>query len=182
MGMIILNDIDGKEKQIEILKEALKGSKNIRLHKRCSVVLLHYEGFTNKKIAEMEGLGPHAVGDYIRNFKKNGLNGLDMKYSPGAPRKLNKEREARLVDVITNNTPEDVGFQSKKNWTLKIIRQWVYNEFNIKMSQGGMCELLHKLNLSYTRPTYVLAKADKAKQEIFKKDFEGLKKTSLWGS
>ncbi len=40
-----------------------------------------------------------------------------------------------------------------------------------------MATVLHRLNLSYTRPTYVLAKVDKLKQENFKKDFEVLKKT-----
>lgn len=40
-----------------------------------------------------------------------------------------------------------------------------------------MAVILHRLNLSYTRPTYVLKKADKEKQESFKQDFEELKKT-----
>jgi hypothetical protein len=49
-------------------------------------------------------------------------------------------------------------------------------EFNIIMSHRRMAEVLYRLNLSYTRPTYVLAKADKEKQEQFKNDFEELKK------
>lgn len=39
-----------------------------------------------------------------------------------------------------------------------------------------MAEVLYRLNLSYIRPTYVLAKADKKKQEQFKNNFEELKK------
>jgi hypothetical protein len=39
-----------------------------------------------------------------------------------------------------------------------------------------MAEVLSTLNLSYTRPTYVLVKADKENQEQFKNDFEDLKK------
>jgi len=57
-----------------------------------------------------------------------------------------------------------------------LVRQWVIKEFNIKMSHRGIAYVLHRLNLSYTRPTYVLAKADKEKQEKFKNDFEVLKK------
>lgn len=34
-----------------------------------------------------------------------------------------------------------------------------------------MAEILYTLNLSYTIPTYVLAKADKEKQEYFKSYF-----------
>jgi len=36
------------------------------------------------------------------------------------------------------------------------------------MSLRGMAEVLYRLNLSYIRPTYVLAKADKMKYEDFK--------------
>lgn len=39
-----------------------------------------------------------------------------------------------------------------------------------------MADVLYKLNLSYTRPTYVLKKVDPIKQEIFKQDFDVLKK------
>jgi transposase len=58
-----------------------------------------------------------------------------------------------------------------------MIRQWVIQNFNTVMSHSGMAEVLHRLNLSYTRPTYVMKKADKEKQEEFKRDFEILKKT-----
>ena len=39
-----------------------------------------------------------------------------------------------------------------------------------------MLQVLYRLDLSYTRPTYTLAKADPEKQEAFKQDFEVLKK------
>lgn len=100
-----------------------------------------------------------------------------MKKAPGAPRKLNPEQEQKLIYVITNNTPDEVGFESIKNWTIKLICQWVNVNFNINIKHSSMAVILHRLNLSYTRPTYVLKKADKKKQEIFKKDFENLKKT-----
>lgn len=44
------------------------------------------------------------------------------------------------------------------------------------MCHRGMAEVLYRLNLSYTRPTYVMKKADKNKQEKFKNYFEELKK------
>ncbi len=61
------------------------------------------------------------------------------------------------------------------NWTIELFRQWVLKELNIKMSHRGIANVLHRLNLSYTPHTYVLAKADKEKQEKFKNDFEVLK-------
>jgi len=177
MGILVLKDITGHEEEVKELRKAIEETKNIRMHKRYSVLLRHYEGFTNKKIAEMEGLEPHAVGKYIKDYKAKGLVGLEMKHSTGAKRKLSKEQENKIVEVITNKTPDEVGFEGRKNWTIEIIRQWTIKEFDVVMCHRGMAEVLYRLNLSYTRPTYILKKADKEKQEIFKKDFESLKKT-----
>lgn len=178
MRSLKLKNIEGHDKDIEELRAAIKKTKNVRMHKRYSVLLRHFEGFTNKKIAEMEGLEPHAVGNYIKKYIEKGLEGLEMKHSPGAKRKLTTEQEEKIVEIVTTKTPDQVGFEGRKNWTIEIIRQWVINEFDVTMCHSAMCLVLHRLNLSYTRPTYVLAKADKIKQEKFKEDFEVLKKTT----
>lgn len=171
------NTIEDNQKAILELETAMKKTKNLRMYKRYSVVLKHFQGFQNKIIAEMEGLEEHAVGSYIKKYIYQGLEGLTMKKAPGAPRKLSIEQEQKLVYVITNNTPDEVGFESRKNWTIELVRQWVIVNFNIIIKHSSMAVILHRLNLSYTRPTYVLKKADKEKQDAFKKDFENLKKT-----
>ena len=56
MDILVLNKIDGHENDIKEIKNALKNTKNVRLHKRYSVLLKHFEGFTNRKIAEMENI------------------------------------------------------------------------------------------------------------------------------
>ncbi len=165
-----------KESMIE-LESAMKNAENARMYVRYSVVLKHFQGLSNKDIAKMECLEEHTVGNYIKNYKNKGLDGLVMNKSTGAPRKLNSEQEKKLINVITNNTPDEVGFKSRKNWTIELAQDWVLNNFKINIKHSSMGVILHRLNLSYTRPTYVLAKADKKKQEEFKKDFENLKKT-----
>lgn len=67
MDILVLNKIDGHENDIEEIKTALKNTKDIRLYKRYSVLLKHFEGFTNRKIAEMESIDEHTVGIYIKN-------------------------------------------------------------------------------------------------------------------
>lgn len=176
MEVLVLNRITGHETEIEELKNALNSTKNIRLYKRYSVLLKHFDGFTNRKIAQMENIDEHTVSIYIKKYKSKGLDGLNISHGGGASKKINKEQEKIIVETITTKIPEDVGFESKKNWTIEIVRQWVIKEFNITMSHRGIAYVLHRLNLSYTRPTYVLAKADKEKQEKFKNDFEILKK------
>ena len=98
-----------------------------------------------------------------------------MKRTPGAKRKLNPEQEKMIFEVVTNKTLHQVGFEYRNKWTIELIRQWVIKQFNVTMCHRGMEEVLYRLNLSYTLPTYVMAKADKNKQEKFKNDFEELK-------
>ena len=163
--------------EIQSVKRAMRKNKSLRMHKRYMVVLRHLQGYLNNEIAEMELLCANTVGAYINNYKKYGLDGLAMGHSTGAPRLLNDKQEKELIQTITNNTPDEVGFITRKNWTIELIRQWVINSFNVTFSHRGMADVLYRLNLSYTRPTYVLKNADPIKQEKFKEDFEVLKKT-----
>lgn len=103
------NTIEDNQNAILELEAAMKETKNVRMYRRYSVVLKHFQGFQNRVIAEMEGLEEHAVGSYIKKYKSNGLEGLAMKKVPGAPRKLNTKQEQKLIHVITNNTPDEVG-------------------------------------------------------------------------
>ena len=163
--------------EIQSVKRAMRKNKSLRMHKRYMVILRHLQGYLNYEIAEMEFLCANTVGTYINNYKKLGIDGLTMEHSTGAPRLLNDKQEKELIQTITNNTPDEVGFMARKNWTIELIRQWVINSFNVTFSHRGMADVLYRLNLSYTRPTYVLKNADPTKQENFKKDFEVLKKT-----
>lgn len=163
---------------IQAVKEAIKKAKDKRMYQRYMVVLYHLKGYNNKDISEMIGLCQHTVGTYVNKYKENDLPGLTLGHSPGAPRRLSDEQEAKLVEVITTNTPDEVGYPNKKNWTVNIIKHWVSDNFGIEYSYTGMIDLIHRLKLSYTRPTYALSKADPEKQEEFKQKFELLKKPS----
>lgn len=177
MARLNKKDIKYNEAAISELKMAMKAEKNLRTYKRYSVVLKYFQGFTNRSISAMEDIDVHSVATYIKTYREQGIKALTAKKSTGAPRKLNKEQEDIILDLIRNNTPDEVGFDGRKNWTIELVRQWIITNFNIIIKHSSMAVILHRLNLTYTRPTYVLKKADKEKQEIFKSDFEVLKKT-----
>lgn len=81
------------------------------MYKKYTVLLRHFGGFTNKKIAEIEDLEPHTVGNYIKNYKLNGLASLEIKHSNGAKRKFNINQESKIFEVVANNAPDGVGFE-----------------------------------------------------------------------
>lgn len=168
--------VDDCNPQIQELKEAMKKTKDKRMFLRYHVVYLHLKGYKNIEIMKYVDICEHTVGTYVNAYKANGIAGLSMGKSTGAKRHLTSEQEQKLFEVITTQTPEQVGFPYRMNWDSNIARQWVKNNFDIDYSARGILYVLHRLNLSFTRPTYTLAKADPAKQEQFKQDFELLKK------
>lgn len=170
-------ETDPNNSEIQNIKKAMKETKNKRMYQRYMVILYHLQGYTNNHISDIIDLCAHTVGTYIKKYKTQGISGLEMGHSPGAPRNPNSEQEKKLVEIITTKTPDEVGFSPRKNWTVAIIRQWVIDNFGVKYSPRGMTEVVYRLNLSYTRPTYTMAKADLKKQEDFKNEFEVLKKS-----
>lgn len=165
-------EADNNNPEIQAVKTAIKKSQDKRMYQRYMVILYHLKGYTNKDISKMLELCQHTVGIYINKYKENGLDGLVLHYSPGAPRMLTEAQEAKLVDVVTIKTPNEVGYPNKMNWDANIIKDWILNNFGVKYSYTGTIDLIHRLKLSYTRPTYTLAKANPQKQEEFKQEFE----------
>lgn len=93
MDILDVNKNNEYENKIAELKYALKHTKNVRLYKSYSVVLKHFDGFTNKKIAEMENIEVHTVGIYIKNYKSKRLSGLNIGHGGGATKKLMKNKK-----------------------------------------------------------------------------------------
>lgn len=167
-----------KKSQMKEIKKLMKSTDNKRMYERYLAVFHHLKGETNRAIAKIIQRTEQTVGTYIKKYRNEGLEGLEMNHSPGAPKKLTDKQEKILVEIITTKTPDETGFIARKNWTAPLIKEWIKNEFSVEYSENGTRDLLNRLGLSYTRPTYVLAKADPKKQEEFKKEFEDTKKNS----
>jgi transposase len=160
------------------MKRLMRKTKDTVMYRKYQSILLHMKGYPNTKIAEIVEVDRKTVGRYVIQFKTGGVENLVPKKPPGRPSLLNKYQEQELYIAISNNTPDEMGFDGIKNWTSKIASEWVFRKFGVRYSINGMLDLFHRLNLSYTRPTYVLAKADPEKQKQFIEDFEDIKKTS----
>ncbi|WP_366414856.1 winged helix-turn-helix domain-containing protein [Paenibacillus sp. GP183] len=60
---------------------------------------------------------------------------------------------------------------------MEIIGAYIKREFKHEYSIRGISKMMHRMGLSYTKPTYTLAAAEVEKQnEFVKTTFPGLKK------
>ncbi len=169
---------DQKIAAILEIKAAMKVNKDLRMHERYQTILMALYNKDYEQISKITGRTIATICNYVKAYRRGGIAGLQMANSTGRPRQLTEEQEQMIYQIIADKTPSDVGFPAKMNWTSPIIRKWIEQEFGVCYSDRGTRDLLYRLKLSFTTPTYTLAKADPIKQEAFKEDFEKIKKNS----
>lgn len=165
------------QEELNLIKTAMESEKKSRVFKRYQAVYLYLSGKTCQEVADIVGLNKNAVSTIHIKYKRAGLDELIDKPIPGRPSRLNENQKSELKAVIIDKLPSEVGFPAEFNWTAGLISQYVEREYGCKYSIRGITGMLDRMGLSYTRPTYVLAKADKEKQKQFIEEFEKVKKT-----
>ena len=125
---------------------------------------------------EIIGFSKPTICSINRQYKQEGLAGIPDKPHTGRPTRLTKEQEADIKDMILKNVPKDVGFPAEFNWTAGLVSKYIKQKYGFSYSIRGITKMLKRMDLTYTRPTYVLAKADKQKQEQFVENFKEVKK------
>lgn len=166
-----------REIEIQELKKLMKQEKDRRMYERYQTLYLHLIGKDIKQIMEITGRSHQTIRNYIKSYQLNGLEGLKIRFSPGAPHRLTMEQQEQFKQTIITSVPNDVGFTAKYNWTLELAAEYIKQQFDKIYTIGGMSKLMHRLGLSFTKPTYTLAAADEAKQKEFTEtNFPELKK------
>jgi transposase len=78
---------------LQEVEQRLKHEKGRRMFERYQTVRLHLLGDAPEQIATAIGKSEFTVKEYIRAYRKLGLDGLIMKFSTGAPERLTKEQQ-----------------------------------------------------------------------------------------
>ncbi|SHL79942.1 putative transposase [Anaerocolumna jejuensis DSM 15929] len=165
------------QEELNLIKKAMDSEKKVRVFKRYQALYLFLSGKTRKEVAQIVGVSPNTVTNVYTAYKTEGLAGIVDKPILGRPTRLTNEQQAELKLVILSKIPSEVGFPAEFNWTAGLIGKYIKCKYNYDYSIRGITKMLDRMGLSYTRPTYVLAKADKQKQEQFVQDFAKVKKT-----
>jgi transposase len=165
------------EEQKEELLNAMKSSKITREYRRLQAIYLYSSGNEVGEIARITQHVPSTISRLYTAYREKGLSSIPDAPRDGRPHRLSSEQEAAIKEVILYKKPADVGFAANFNWTAGIVAEYILREFKVRYSIKGTTIILKRLNLSFTRPTYTLAKADPQKQEQFREDFAKVKKT-----
>ena len=177
----LLDTID-RDQALQELDDALNSRENVRLHERYQAVNMVVQGHSYQTISQMVKRSMTTIGRYVEAYRQEGLSGLAMIRPTGRPRRLTEAQEQQLYDLIVEKTPADVGFPAEVNWRAPLLQEWLRREWDQSYSDRGVRALLYRLNMSFTCPTYTLAKADPVKQEAFRQTFRKLQIQWVLGS
>lgn len=133
-------------------------------------------GESYEKIGAYTGLSSATLFNYRKAYCEKGIAGLGRTKQPGRQRFLTAEQEQQVLSTVVNQTPKDVGFPAQMNWTAPLVCEWIQRTFDVSFSVRGTCDLLYRLGLSYTKPTYTFGKADPLNRVLLLKKLNRRKK------
>ena len=152
------------KEELQKVKSAMNSEKKARYFNRYQSLYLYLSGKKCDEVASIVGLSKISVSRINQVYWKEGLVGIPDKPREGRPRKLTQEQESGIKEIILGKVPFDVGFPAEFSWTAGLVAKYIKREYGLDYTIRGITGILDRLGLSYTRPTYVLAKADKEKQ------------------
>lgn len=165
---------------MEELKEAMKNAKKVREYKRYQALYVYFEGKGMQEVSELLDINRTTLSAWYKKYMEEGLEGLKDRPIKGRPPRLSDDEREALKKTILEKTPAEEGLSVSYNWTASLIAQHIKEKYGYTYCLRGITRMLERMGMSYTRPTYVLAKADKEKQEAFKEAFEEKKKPFRW--
>lgn len=146
---------------VKISKQALQEGA-YRVARRLQAVVLNMEGKTAPEIANVLKVARVNVSIWLRNWQRNGLEGILEGHRPGRPPNLSANQRQQLADILESG-PVAYGFTSGI-WTCPMVSLVIQEEFSVSYHPAHVSRILHELKFSVQRPRKVLASADKTLQ------------------
>jgi transposase len=162
--------------QMEEIAAMMKSTKVSREYRRLQAIYLYGTNQPLEEVMRLTHLGNSTISGLYCRYQLVGLNCIPDAKRSGRPKRLTSRQEAQLRYTILNKTPVDVGFAADFNWTAGLAAAYIKKEYGYEYSIKGVTLIFKRLSLTFTRPTYMLAKADPAKQEQFRQEFKMVKK------
>lgn len=146
-----------------------------RVAKRIHAVLLNAQGHTSGRIADLLRAPRSRVADWLASYEVHGFESLLEGQRTGRPCRLGDAQRITLADIIDSG-PVAYGLDTGV-WTSPMIARVIAEEFEVSYHPGHVRKLLDEMGFSVQRPQRVLARADPAAQERWRRrTYPNLKK------
>jgi len=134
----------------ERLERAVARAREGKYRDRCRAVLWSDRGKSLREIAELLGVDPRTVGRWIQDYRRFGIQGLEIGKSPGRPRRIDAEGEAALEEALRHN-PRELGYPFTR-WTLDWLVEYLHETTHVRVSPSTVQRALRRMGYRYGRP------------------------------
>jgi transposase len=129
---------------LDVLKEQLKQSSEVRFLHRLHCVLLVSRGHTGVEVASWFGDDPSSVARWVRYYREFGIPGLQDDQRSGRPAKLNIE-QMRALERDLCQTPSAFAYDDPV-WNGKLLAAHIQRRFDVELSVRQCQRLLRQLH------------------------------------
>jgi putative transposase len=125
------------------------------------------DGASRAEAAKIGGMDRQTLRDWVHRFNDEGPDGLINHTAPGPTPKLTKAQKAGLAALVAQGPIPAI--DGVVRWRAVDLRQWVYEEFGISLSDSTVYRLLAELGFSHVSARPKAYKQNEAVLEAFKK-------------
>ena len=165
---------------VRLSKEAQRDGA-YRVAKRLRAVVLNSEGQTSGELARILKAPRSKVSEWLRCYQTEGVDGLLEGDRSGRPSELTEKQQRQLGDIVESG-PVAYGLDNGI-WTSPMIARVIEEEFGVQYHPGHVRKLLDAWGFSVPRPRRILARADVAAQDRWRRRiYPNLKKKPRRGT
>ena len=126
------------------VRVAARASKDAGQTRRLLALAEIYDGASRTQAAKTGGVTLQIVRDWVAKFNALGPEGLIDKKPPGQPPLLNATHLAALAAVVESGP--DPAVHEVVRWRIVDLRQWIYDQFQISVSEQTLSRVLRAMN------------------------------------
>lgn len=150
------------------LQNEIRRSDESRYDHRLHAILLVAQGMTCPQVAAQFGDSVSAVQKWFHRFEEEGFAGLADADRPGRPPRL-QDKQLKEVERVLRMSPRAVGMEVNL-WDGKTLSAFIKKRFKITLQVRQCQRLFRQLEFRLRKPRPMIAHADPAVQEAFKKN------------
>jgi transposase len=153
------------EMRLSLVKLARSGKAEHRVARRANVLVLLDSGKSYAEIAEFLLLDDSTIRDLERAFERDGLSAMTDFKAHGSPCALTQAQQDDVKAWVGKTLPR----------TTASVGAYIEKTFGVSYaSRSGLVKLLHRLGMTFTKPTEIARKVDPEKQKAFIAAYEKL--------
>jgi transposase len=153
-----------------------KGSADLIRDRRQRALALLDGGLSLNEVARQIRCNASSVMRWRDARRRRGAKGLEVRFSPGRPPRLDRKKRKELLRVLLKGSLAE-GYRTDL-WTTSRIAEVIRRRFGVKYHRDHVGRLLHQLGWSAQKPERRAVERDEeAIQQWKKKEWPRVKKT-----